>query len=88
MVWTCFVLTNSVVLLCVKEGAWKIADFGLASDGTSKKLHTTRDGRGTPCYRAPEFIQESACYNNKVDIWSLGCILCIRAHYGVETIQQ
>ena len=33
-------------------------------------------GRGTVGYRAPELIREDrAVYNNKVDIWSLGCIL-------------
>jgi serine/threonine protein kinase len=31
--------------------------------------------RGTQGYRAPELLKEVAIYNNKVDIWSLGCIL-------------
>jgi len=32
--------------------------------------------RGTDCYRAPELLQfPKATYNNKVDIWSMGCIL-------------
>jgi WD40 repeat protein len=53
-----------------------LADFGLTSEGTSHSLHNTEFARGTPGYRAPELLKEdSAAYNNKVDIWALGCIL-------------
>jgi serine/threonine protein kinase len=51
-------------------------DFGLTCEGTSKRLHTTTSARGTECYRAPELMASiKATYNNKVDIWSIGCIL-------------
>lgn len=64
------------VLLSRKSQMWKIADFGLTSEGTSHHEHTTASSRGTVGYRAPELIREDrAVYNNKVDIWSLGCIL-------------
>jgi serine/threonine protein kinase len=44
--------------------------------GSSKRAQTTRDGRGTEGYRAPELIQdEKGTYTNKVDIWAIGCIL-------------
>ena len=64
-----------VVLYRVEDGRWKITDFGLTSEGTSRRAHTTRYARGTSSYRAPELLSESTCgYNNKVDIWALGCI--------------
>lgn len=53
---------------------WKIGDFGLTTDGTSKKKWTTRYVRGTNCYRAPELIREEK-YTNKVDIFAFGCVL-------------
>jgi serine/threonine protein kinase len=63
------------VLFSVSNDCWKIADFGTASEATSKRFNTTRYARGTPCYRAPEVLDEKAKYNNKADIWSLGCII-------------
>src|SRR5271154_7196997 len=63
------------VLFSVNNDCWKIADFGTASEATSKCFNTTRYARGTPCYRAPEVLDEEAKYNNKADIWSLGCII-------------
>ena len=47
------------------------------SDATSKQAVVTEYARGTPCYRAPELVQMSgsAVFTNKVDIWSLGCVL-------------
>jgi len=35
----------------------------------------SEEARGTASYRAPELYQEQASFNNKVDIWALGCIL-------------
>lgn len=54
---------------------WKIADFGFVAEGASNTAQPTRDARGTQCYRAPELVQKSPRFNNKVDIWALGCIL-------------
>jgi len=61
------------VLYSHKDQAWKIADFGLTSEGTSKTPHTTRYSRGTSSYRAPELIRD-AKYTNKIDIWAIGCV--------------
>jgi serine/threonine protein kinase len=33
------------------------------------------DRHGTSGYRAPEFFDETPSFNNKLDIWSMGCIL-------------
>src|SRR5579859_6757823 len=49
--------------------------FRASADGSSRRVHTTRYSRGTECYRAPELLKNGAEYNNKVDIWALGCIL-------------
>jgi serine/threonine protein kinase len=59
------------------KGRWKIADFGLTSEGTSDTLVHTSYARGKPGYRAPELLgePENRVYNNKVDLWSLGCII-------------
>jgi serine/threonine protein kinase len=51
----------------------KVGDFGLARvmnhDSVFAQTHV-----GTPYYMSPEQINEQA-YNEKSDIWSLGCIL-------------
>lgn len=59
----------------MEDDAWKIADFGLTVEGTSQKLIDTVEGKGTSGYRAPELLTENPIYNNKVDIWAMGCIL-------------
>jgi serine/threonine protein kinase len=56
---------------------WKLADFGLSIEGSSQNL-PTKYSSGTPGYRAPELMDSNgnpATYNNKVDIWAMGCIL-------------
>jgi len=63
-----------LVLYSHKDQAWKIADFGLTQEGTSKKALTTRYSRGTSSYRAPELLLDER-YTNKIDIWAIGCIL-------------
>lgn len=57
------------------DNRWKITDFGLSVEGSSRRALTTRYGRGTASYRAPELLSDSGSrFNNKVDIWALGCI--------------
>lgn len=56
----------------------KICDFGLVrhleaevqEDGT-----ILTEGVATKWYRAPEILLGSQKYNEKVDMWSVGCIL-------------
>lgn len=69
-----FRLRLTSVLYCRKGCLWKIADFGICAEATSRAL-TTQFSRGTACYRAPELLRDGARFNRKVDIWALGCIL-------------
>lgn len=65
----------TAVLYSRQCNQWKIADFGISSQATSKHAVTTRSARGTGGYRAPELFKDLATFTNKVDIWALGCIL-------------
>src|SRR5271155_1844761 len=71
-----------LVLYSRAQHSWKIADFGLTTEGTSQRSYTTHYSRGTSSYRAPELVRSGA-YNNKVDIWALGCIL-----YEIVTLRK
>src|SRR6266496_4789611 len=54
----------------------EITDFGLTAQGGSTRANTTVYARGTSRYHAPELIADGhKMYNNKADIWALGCIL-------------
>jgi serine/threonine protein kinase len=66
-----------LVLYSCKDAVWKLADFGLTVEGSSKTNRPTQYARGTSGYRAPEFLKsdDGSMYNNKADVWSMGCIL-------------
>jgi serine/threonine protein kinase len=63
------------VLFSYNTRVWKIADFGFSVEGSSRNARDTSKARGTSCYRSPELLKEERNFTNKVDIWSLGCIL-------------
>lgn len=65
----------TLVLYSSYNKLWKIADFGLTTEGTSKLAITTVYSKGTEGYRAPELLSEDPKFSNKVDIWAMGCIL-------------
>lgn len=55
----------------VKDGIFKIGDFGLANK--NEKIH---DWGGSPPYMAPEQYEiTQAGYTNKVDVWAFGVIM-------------
>lgn len=56
----------------------KLTDFGLSKLTHDATLMKTLCG--TPNYIAPELLEpaEGRCYDNKVDIWSLGVVLFVR----------
>jgi serine/threonine protein kinase len=69
----------TLVLYSIRDARWKIADFGLTVNGHERLPLETQDGGGTPGYRAPELIDpdketDRILYDNKVDIWAIGCI--------------
>jgi serine/threonine protein kinase len=63
------------VLFSTSQDCWKLTDFGTATQATSKRLNTTRFARGTESYRAPEVLQTHGRFNNRADIFAIGCII-------------
>ncbi|KAI7894503.1 kinase-like domain-containing protein [Mucor mucedo] len=75
-------------LLIGHHGEIKLADFGLA---TSTR-HVNRERLGTGKWMAPEVIRE-ACYDEKVDLWSLGITLIemmdrVPPHYNIKSEEK
>ena len=60
--------------MSVLDNSWKISDFGLTSEGTSRFAYTTQFARGTECYRAPELMKDMGSVTQSSDVWALGCI--------------
>ena len=71
-----------------KKGIVKIGDLNV-SIIAKKNLAVTQTG--TPYYAAPE-VWEKESYNNKCDIWSIGCITyemaCLRVPFRGTSIHQ
>ncbi len=61
---------KSANLLLTLNGECKLADFGVSAE-LSSTIAKTRSVIGTPFWMAPEVL-ESAQYDVKADIWSLG----------------
>ncbi|EDV24867.1 uncharacterized protein TRIADDRAFT_25231 [Trichoplax adhaerens] len=68
-------------IFLTKGGIIKLGDFGIAKVLNST-VELARTCIGTPYYLSPE-ICENRPYNNKSDIWSLGCVL-----YEITTLKH
>ena len=71
---TLSILCLTLVLYSSMRGLWKIADFGTTGTAGTTRLQLTESGRGSSGYRAPELMAETSAFNQKSDIWCLGCI--------------
>ena len=65
-------------ILLDRNGAVKIADFGLAKlvgEGTDRRLTGTAQVMGTPHYMAPEQLERPSEVDHRADIYALGVVL-------------
>ncbi|VDM97486.1 unnamed protein product, partial [Onchocerca ochengi] len=65
-------LKTQNILLNKKRTIVKLSDFGISKELSTRSLASTIIG--TPNYLSPE-ICEGRAYNQKSDLWALGCVL-------------
>ena len=63
------------ILMITNNNLVKLADFGTAIEIPKYKDNSLSNYICTRWYRAPECILKSQNYNEKIDIWALGCIM-------------
>ncbi len=64
------------ILIMQETNLVKIADFGTARELPKIRNNEMTDYVCTRWYRAPECILKSTEYDEKTDIWAVGCIMC------------
>ena len=63
------------ILMILNNNLIKICDFGTAKEIPEYKTNSLTDYVCTRWYRAPECTLKSNHYNEKIDIWAIGCIM-------------
>lgn len=63
------------VLLILSSNKIKIADFGTAKEIPEYKDNSLSDYVCTRWYRSPECVLKSRNYDEKSDVWAIGCIM-------------
>jgi serine/threonine protein kinase len=64
---------KSANILLNDQGEVKLADFGLGRKVRLESFFTYKVV--TLWYRAPELLWGCKTYNNKIDVWSIGCVV-------------
>ncbi|KAF9878688.1 hypothetical protein CkaCkLH20_03588 [Colletotrichum karsti] len=76
--------------ILVKDGEWKIADFGISRFRNAADTEEDKPLGCSPTYRAPE--HDIGPFNGqKADIWSLGCVMSVAATWmklGKKGVQK
>ena len=65
------------------QGDMKLGSFGFAKV-LENSLERAMTVVGSPCNLSPEIV-EGKPYNNKADIWALGCLIFELATFNVQT---
>lgn len=68
------------------DGSVAICDFGVSAHFKRKELHKCKTIVGTPCWMAPEVI-ENLEYDEMADVWSLG-IMAIELCQGKAPYEE
>ena len=63
------------ILMIINNNLIKLADFGTAKEVPKYKDNSLTDYVCTRWYRAPECSLKSNNYDEKIDIWAIGCIM-------------